>query len=210
MKALGDSASSVQTGQTIAIAPEGSRSKTGLLLPFKKGPFYLWEKLQPPIVPLLIIGAFDLYPPGKHLAISGKVYVQYLKPIHPNEANSRDAMSRLVRRRMLEALRDSPSDAACELTWRQKLVNVLYLLLLFVFLLYLIAWAPTREMFQRDVLERHGISWRFFFLLCLLVVMGVTLCIYFHVLYISPFLRRSRPRNDRAPLVSKNDDPKSQ
>eukprot|EP01041_Mallomonas_annulata_P013798 gene13798-29341_t len=48
---------------SLVIAPEGTRSKTGQLLPFKKGPFYLWEELQSPIVPIVIFGAFDLYPP---------------------------------------------------------------------------------------------------------------------------------------------------
>ena len=50
----------------VTIAPEGTRSTTGLLLPFKKGPFHLWESLNGPIVPLVIIGAFELLPPGIH------------------------------------------------------------------------------------------------------------------------------------------------
>jgi 1-acyl-sn-glycerol-3-phosphate acyltransferase len=62
VKALADSVAAAKMGETIAIAPEGSRSKTGLLLPFKKGPFYICEDLGgAPIIPLLIIGAFDLY-----------------------------------------------------------------------------------------------------------------------------------------------------
>jgi len=41
----------------VAIAPEGTRSVTGQLLSFKKGPFHLWEHLQQPtLYPLLIMG----------------------------------------------------------------------------------------------------------------------------------------------------------
>lgn len=53
-----------ESGGCIMIAPEGTRSKTGQLLPFKKGPFYIWEDLQSTIVPFLISGAFELCPPG--------------------------------------------------------------------------------------------------------------------------------------------------
>lgn len=48
----------------VIIAPEGTRSTTGQLLPFKKGPFHLWESLNGPIVPIVINGAFELLPPG--------------------------------------------------------------------------------------------------------------------------------------------------
>ena len=48
----------------ITIAPEGTRSTTGQLLAFKKGPFHMWEQLQVPIVPIVIMGAFEMQPPG--------------------------------------------------------------------------------------------------------------------------------------------------
>lgn len=51
-------------GSCIMIAPEGTRSKTGHLLPFKKGPFYIWEDLQSTIIPVVITGAYELCPPG--------------------------------------------------------------------------------------------------------------------------------------------------
>lgn len=53
-----------QRGETIIIAPEGTRSTTGQLLNFKKGPFYMWEHLKCPVVPVVVIGAYDLYPTG--------------------------------------------------------------------------------------------------------------------------------------------------
>ena len=49
----------------VAISPEGTRSTSGNLLPFKKGLFYMWEELQAPVVPMLTFGAFDLFPKRK-------------------------------------------------------------------------------------------------------------------------------------------------
>ena len=71
---------------SLAIAPEGTRSISGQLLGFKKGPpsyneyikmliltrthpgiVHMWEDLRSPIVPFIIVGAFDLFPKvGQH------------------------------------------------------------------------------------------------------------------------------------------------
>jgi 1-acyl-sn-glycerol-3-phosphate acyltransferase len=72
----------------IAIAPEGTRSTTGQLLPYKKGAFYLAEDLNAPIVPLLIFGAFDLYPVGSWVNSTGIVTVRYLPPIFYTDQSS--------------------------------------------------------------------------------------------------------------------------
>ena len=58
------------------------------------------------------------------MTIPGKVYVRYLKAIQPSEVTSREHMSRLVRRRMLEALLDTPRDTCAEITPRQRAVNI--------------------------------------------------------------------------------------
>ncbi len=44
----------------IAVGPEGTRSTTGNLLSYKKGPFHIQSQLGAPIVPLIIYGGFDL------------------------------------------------------------------------------------------------------------------------------------------------------
>jgi 1-acyl-sn-glycerol-3-phosphate acyltransferase len=56
-----------EIADSVLIAPEGTRSTTGQLLPFKKGPFHLWESLHGPIVPIVITGAYELLPPGESL-----------------------------------------------------------------------------------------------------------------------------------------------
>lgn len=72
---------STAKGQSIAIAPEGTRSRTGELLPFKRGPFHLAHQTNSPVVPLVIRGAFDLLPPKSKMFDSGRVRVTALAPI---------------------------------------------------------------------------------------------------------------------------------
>ena len=101
-------------GSCVAISPEGTRSKSGQLAVFKKGAFYIWDEMQMPIVPMVIFGAFDLYPPGKQMSLPGNVCVRFGSPISPDEVKStepaarRNEMSMLLRRRILMTLADSP------------------------------------------------------------------------------------------------------
>lgn len=81
----------------IVIAPEGTRSLTGQLLPFKKGVSHIWEELLAPVIPVVLYGGWDLYPVGSWVNQCGHVAVRYLKPIYPNDVKSRDDLIRLVR-----------------------------------------------------------------------------------------------------------------
>jgi len=47
----------VRAGHSLLMFPEGTRSRTGELLPFKRGAFVLAIKGQVPIVPMAIYGA---------------------------------------------------------------------------------------------------------------------------------------------------------
>lgn len=102
------------SGSCVAISPEGTRSKSGQLAEFKRGVFHMWEELQMPLVPMIIMGAYDLYPPGKQMSLPGTVMVRFLPPIHPTEvaasdpAERRAEMSALLRRRYLVSMKDSP------------------------------------------------------------------------------------------------------
>jgi 1-acyl-sn-glycerol-3-phosphate acyltransferase len=124
-------------GSAVSISPEGTRSKTGQLLDFKKGPFYVWEDLNEAVVPLIIFGAYDLYGQDKSMSTAGRVVARFLKPIKPTEidtneepAKRRELMSRLLRRRMLEAGLDSPDGVGDEggIGYSQRLSNYVALL----------------------------------------------------------------------------------
>ncbi len=57
----------------------------------------MWEELKSPIVPLLIFGAYDLYPVGSWVNRTGIVTVRYLPPLFAQEGLSRDDMLIKVR-----------------------------------------------------------------------------------------------------------------
>ncbi|MGE0713296.1 MAG: lysophospholipid acyltransferase family protein [Planctomycetota bacterium] len=69
----------LRQGHSTIVAPEGTRSRHGKLLPFKKGPFHFALASGAPIVPVIIRGGAELY--GAHGLRPGTVEVDVLPPI---------------------------------------------------------------------------------------------------------------------------------
>jgi len=64
-EAYGEAARTIQQGtSSILVFPEGTRSRTGDLLPFKNAPFGLAIAAQVPIVPVYIHHTFEILPKG--------------------------------------------------------------------------------------------------------------------------------------------------
>jgi 1-acyl-sn-glycerol-3-phosphate acyltransferase len=55
---------SLRKGQPFGVFAEGTRTRNGELLPFKKGAFHMAIEAGVPIVPVTIHGAFEAMPPG--------------------------------------------------------------------------------------------------------------------------------------------------
>jgi 1-acyl-sn-glycerol-3-phosphate acyltransferase len=87
----------VKQGINMTIFVEGGRSFDGKLLPFKKGPFYLAEECQVPVVPVTISGTHFVMP-KKRLSIKpGLVTVTFHPPIEPSEFGTREELMEKVR-----------------------------------------------------------------------------------------------------------------
>ena len=96
-------------GVSIVFAPEGTRSKSGGLLPFKKGAFVMAIQTGIPILPVTLAGTGVSMPRGSLWARKTDVTVRIHKPV-PTETLSyddRDALSEKVRGIMEEGLTQS-------------------------------------------------------------------------------------------------------
>lgn len=69
LKSLFNAAEVLKSGRSVHIFPEGTRSETGKLLPFKRGAFMVAQKCNRPILPVTIIGSSEITP-KKSLRIS--------------------------------------------------------------------------------------------------------------------------------------------
>jgi 1-acyl-sn-glycerol-3-phosphate acyltransferase len=67
--------------RSLVVAPEGTRSPDGALLPFKKGAFHIAIEGGLPIHPVVVHGAFEVLPKNRLLPSRGPIYIQFLEPI---------------------------------------------------------------------------------------------------------------------------------
>lgn len=93
----------VKGGRNVVIFPEGTRTTTGDLLPFKKGGFNLALDAGVPIVPVATVGGFRILPKGGRRVRPGHYEVRFGEPVDPAAFPGRDQLMAEVRRRM-EAL----------------------------------------------------------------------------------------------------------
>ena len=68
-------------GASFLIAPEGTRSRTGKLLTFKKGGLHMAIESEVPVLPVTVIGAFELMPPESLAIRSGTIDIYFHEPI---------------------------------------------------------------------------------------------------------------------------------
>jgi 1-acyl-sn-glycerol-3-phosphate acyltransferase len=88
----------IRKGINMTIFIEGGRSFDGKLLPFKKGPFYLAEECEVPVVPVTITGTHQAMPKGRFAVEPGRVDVSFHDPIEPQHFGTRQDLMEKVRR----------------------------------------------------------------------------------------------------------------
>lgn len=100
VRSLDKAAQKIRGGKSIFLYPEGTRSRDGRVLPFKKGPFALALKARVPVVPISIEGTGDSMVSGSLRIRVGAVFkVKIGKPIDISQwpENDREGLARHVR-----------------------------------------------------------------------------------------------------------------
>jgi len=90
LKSLDQAARKISAGTSVIIFPEGTRSTDGQLHDFKAGAMVLAIKSGVPIVPVAIIGTFDILPKGRLMMKPGRVRIRVGKPIETRNYRSKD------------------------------------------------------------------------------------------------------------------------
>jgi 1-acyl-sn-glycerol-3-phosphate acyltransferase len=105
-RSMGEAARRIRSGQSVVIFPEGTRTRDGRLLPFKKGGFHLAMDAGVDIVPVAIRGSREVMPRGAALIKAGTVQVDVGEPIPTAglKSGDRDALIAKVRGRVAAML----------------------------------------------------------------------------------------------------------
>lgn len=94
------------SGTPIWIAPEGTRSPTGKLLPFKKGGFVLAFEMGVPILPVTIVGTRNVLPAKGLLSTAGATVDVTIHPLIESSARA-DLDRRSAINAMMREVRDA-------------------------------------------------------------------------------------------------------
>lgn len=95
--AIGRGAASIRKGNSFLIFPEGTRSRTGELLAFKKGGLIMAIQAQAPVVPVAVRGGRDAMRKGSAIVRPVKVTVRIGPPI-PTVGLTLDDRDQLIER----------------------------------------------------------------------------------------------------------------
>jgi 1-acyl-sn-glycerol-3-phosphate acyltransferase len=96
-------AETIRAGASAMVFVEGTRSRNGKLLPFKKGPFVLAIAAQVPVVPVVCLDTFERLPKGSISPRPGTVRLRIGTPISTAGLDyaARDALADRTRAAMI-------------------------------------------------------------------------------------------------------------
>jgi 1-acyl-sn-glycerol-3-phosphate acyltransferase len=88
LRSMERAAESIRGGKHVIMFPEGTRSRDGRLLPFKRGAFHLAARAGVPVIPTAISGSGRVVRSRSLRAVPGTVRVAFAPPIHPGGENA--------------------------------------------------------------------------------------------------------------------------
>ncbi len=81
LKSLNRAGDALRKGMPLMVFPEGGRSATGQLQPFMGGAFFVAIRAQVPVVPMAIVGTYEMLPINSFHMLSGEVALVIGEPI---------------------------------------------------------------------------------------------------------------------------------
>ena len=110
MRSIEKGAKSIRDGSSFLIFPEGTRSRTGQMLPFKKGGFVMAIKAGAPIVPIAISGGRDAMQRGSSIIRPVRISIRVGQPVETAgvSLDDRDLLIETVRARIEALLAQGP------------------------------------------------------------------------------------------------------
>jgi 1-acyl-sn-glycerol-3-phosphate acyltransferase len=99
---LAKAGEAIRGGTSIVVFPEGTRSRTGFVQPFKKGPFVVAKEAGVPVIPIAISGTGSITPSQKIEVHPGAVRVAAGEPIDPAAFPDKERLLGAVRARIVD------------------------------------------------------------------------------------------------------------
>ncbi len=90
LRSLNRAGETLRKGVPLMVFPEGGRSATGQLKPFMGGAFFVAIRAQVPVVPMAIIGTYELLPINSFHILTGGVVLAIGEPISTTGLRVRD------------------------------------------------------------------------------------------------------------------------
>lgn len=101
VRAIREVMEKLKQGVSFVLFPEGTRSPTGEVLPFKQDSLMIAYRTGTPVLPIAIWGTYHMIPKGRFLFSPQTVYLRVLPPVDPSrfssEAELREHVEGLIR-----------------------------------------------------------------------------------------------------------------
>ena len=120
MQAILQAAAAVRAGNSFLVFPEGTRSRTGALLPFKPGVFLIAVRAGAPIVPVAIQGTRDAMRKGSPVVRPVTVSVRIGAPIESGAPGGEAALLERTRAAVADLLAQGPIQRSAADEERQR------------------------------------------------------------------------------------------
>lgn len=101
VESLRNAGEAIRGGTSLVVFPEGTRSKDGRILPFKKGPFVVAMEAGVPVVPVAISGSGRVTPKSEIAVVPGTIRVAVGEPVDPRAFADKEALLAAVRDRVV-------------------------------------------------------------------------------------------------------------